>query len=507
MMNRESGSVTHQKIGKRTATGAFVLIASRLSTRAIDLLALVVLGRLLSPADFGLVAIAMSVMMVVEAVMELPVFFALVAFKERERAHYDTAFTLLLIKGILLTLILLVVAWPLSQIYNDHRLIWLVCVLGIAPVSRGLGSPRMIDYSMNFDFRPNFVMEVTGKLVGLALSVTLAWSTKSYWALAAGTIAVPITTSIFSYIYAPYLPTITIKEWRAFSGFLGWTTITQAIAAANWQMDQLILGRFVNRFELGRFAMASNLSLIPWQIFIVQVISPLLVAFSQVREDAGRLKAAYQKSVTTIVTIGLPVMVGMSITAEPIIRLILGDQWLESASMLRWLALAAIPPMFAAPLSPLSITLNRTIIFFWLALIEAIVKLPLTLVVIYFYGIVGVLMLRVALSVVMVTCSMLAARDLIRLSLWEQLVGPWRAVLSVLVMAVTVMPLESLLGKGGNVPQLVLGLIVMVGAGACAYAGSIFVLWRLAGRPQGLEANVLAALGTYSGKILSWSFR
>src|SRR5215510_12100163 len=85
-MNKEPGSGPPEKIGRRTATGAFVLIASRLATRAIDLLALVVLGRLLSPADFGLVAIAMSVMMVVEAVMELPVFFALVAFQERTRA-------------------------------------------------------------------------------------------------------------------------------------------------------------------------------------------------------------------------------------------------------------------------------------------------------------------------------------------------------------------------------------------------------------------------------------
>ena len=501
-VNKEPGSASPEKIGRRTATGAFVLIASRLATRAIDLLALVVLGRLLSPADFGLVAIAMSVMMVVEAVMELPVFFALVAFQERTRAHYDTAFTLLLMKGILLSVILLIVAWPLSQVYNDYRLIWLIYALGFAPLSRGLGSPRMIDYSMNFDFRPNFVMEVTGKLVGFALSVSLAWSTRSYWALAAGTITVPITTSILSYFYAPYLPKITLREWRAFSGFLGWTTITQAITAANWQMDQLLLGKFVNRFELGRFSMASNLASIPWQIFIVQVISPLLVAFSQVREDSARLKAAYQKSVTTIVTVGLPVMVGMSMTAEPVVRLILGDQWLESAWLLRWLALVAIPPMFAAPLSPLSITLNRTIIFFWLAAIEAAVKLPLTLVAIYFYGIVGVLVVRGAVSVIMAICGMWAARGLIQLSVRDQILGPWRAVLSALVMAGVVAPLEFSLDRSANVVQLVLDLAIIVSAGACVYTACIWALWHLAGRPPGLESDLLTAAGSYSRKVI-----
>ncbi|MDU6730364.1 MAG: oligosaccharide flippase family protein, partial [Bradyrhizobium sp.] len=72
-MSSEKTEAVARKIGRQTAGGAVVLVALRLATRSIDLVSLVVLGRLLSPADFGLVAIAMSVMMVFEAVMELPV--------------------------------------------------------------------------------------------------------------------------------------------------------------------------------------------------------------------------------------------------------------------------------------------------------------------------------------------------------------------------------------------------------------------------------------------------
>src|ERR1700682_4292624 len=178
-----------QRIRNRTTVGATFLIASRLATRCIDFAALAVLGRLLSPADFGLVAIAMSVVMIIEAVMELPVGLALVAFPVRTKAHFDTAFTLQLIRGVLLAAILLIAAWPLSQIYNDHRLIGLICALGIAPASRGLSSPRLAEYAMSFDFRPNFVMEVFGKLAATALSVGVAWWTRSYWSLVVGTIA------------------------------------------------------------------------------------------------------------------------------------------------------------------------------------------------------------------------------------------------------------------------------------------------------------------------------
>src|SRR2546430_16460442 len=101
-MKPPSENAPPHRIGSRTTAGASILIVSRLATRCIDLAALFILGRLLSPADFGIVAIAMSVVMIVEAVMELPVGFALVAFPARTKAHYDTAFTLQLAKGILL---------------------------------------------------------------------------------------------------------------------------------------------------------------------------------------------------------------------------------------------------------------------------------------------------------------------------------------------------------------------------------------------------------------------
>src|ERR1700722_18245486 len=285
-----------ENIRGRTAAGATILIASRLITRFIDFGDLVVLARLLSPEDFGLVAIAMSVVMMVEAVMELPLGFALVTLSTRTKLHYDTAFTLQLLRGLFLAALLLISSWPLSQIYNDPRLLPLVCVLSLAPASRGLSSPRMVEFSLNFEFLPNLNMEVVGKLVALALSVASAWLTQSYWSLAIGTIASPVTMLVVSYIYAPFLPAISLKKWRDFAGYVRWTTFGQTIRALLWQMDPLIVGRFVNRFELGGYTMAGNLAALPGQIFVGQLMNPLVVAFSAVREDTLRLAAAFQKS-------------------------------------------------------------------------------------------------------------------------------------------------------------------------------------------------------------------
>jgi PST family polysaccharide transporter len=76
------------------------------------------------------------------------------------------------------------------------------------------------------------------------------------WAIAAGTITLPIAVDVLSYVVAPYGPAFTLREWRDFAGFLGWSTASQAVSVLNWRMDQLILGRLISRQELGRFSVA-----------------------------------------------------------------------------------------------------------------------------------------------------------------------------------------------------------------------------------------------------------
>jgi O-antigen/teichoic acid export membrane protein len=478
------------RLRNRTTTGAITLVTSRLIARGLDLGTLVVLGRLLSPADFGLVAIAMAVVQIVEAIMELPLGLALVALPTRTKLHYDSAFTLQLIRGLALAAILLLLAWPLALIYDDHRLVWLVCALSIAPASRGLLSPRTVEYAMNFNFLPSLTIEVAGKLVALALSVSVAWLTESYWSIAIATIASPVTMLVASYCFAPYLPNISLKEWRAFAKYLRWTTASQAVAALVWQMDQLMLGRFVDRFELGRFSMSANLAALPTQVLVGQTISPLAVAFSSVRDELERLKAAYHKSALSIAAIGLPIMVGISMNAEPIIRLILGPKWVTSASILSWLSLAMIPPLFAGPLIPLATTLNRTSVFLRLNLAELCIKFPLMLVGLSYYGIPGVVAVRLVTALAISGFTMFAVREMIGLRLRDQLLGPWRAAVSVAIMAAATVPLHGRFADAQGVFQLALDLAIVGSIGAAVYVVAMYVLWRAVGCPDGLELHV-----------------
>jgi O-antigen/teichoic acid export membrane protein len=477
------------------------MITVRLLTRCIDLGTLIVLGRLLSPADFGLVAIAMSVLVIIEGASELPLLQALIRLPVLDKEHYDTAFTLSILRGLVLASTLLILAWPMARLYGDPRLVGLLCALWIAPAGRSLGSPIFAEYFRRFEFGPSLAIEVTGKLLAFLTAVGLAWTTRSYWSIAAATIVAPVSMAVLSHIVAPYRPHLSLRVWREFAGFLGWSTAAQIVNAVNSQMDQLTLARFISPVDLGRFSMAANLSNLPTQVIVTQVAAPLMVAFSHIREDTRRLAAAYQSSAATMVAIGVPAMIGLSMIAGPGIRLILGEQWLPAAEILRWLSIAAIPYFFVSALGPLSMALNRTNIFLRLSAIEFCIKAPLILLGAIYYGVSGVVVVRLAVAVVMAGCSMFAVRSLTGSSVTGQILSPWRPVLSGVVMALTIWAFEGWLnGLQGTIP-LALGLAGVVVLAASIYFASLFLFWRVAGSPNGLEEKAFALLSRYLNRI------
>src|SRR3981081_2697320 len=164
----------------------------------------------------------MSVVMVVEAILELPVGQAIVRLSVVTKAHYDTAFPICFLRGAGVALILFALSWPLAQIYGDDRLIGLVCALAISPAARSVLSAGLIERSKNLDFKAFVLCEFAGKCASFVVSVGLAWETGSYWAIAAGTIAFPVGLGIVSYVVAPHRPKFKLQGWEEFAGVSWW---------------------------------------------------------------------------------------------------------------------------------------------------------------------------------------------------------------------------------------------------------------------------------------------
>ncbi|EZP55182.1 Polysaccharide biosynthesis family protein [Sphingomonas sp. RIT328] len=475
----------------RTALASILAVGGRLLSRLIDLVALIVLARLLQPADFGLISIAMSLIFIVEAVMELPVSQVLLVERDITRSMMDTAFTLSVLRGVVLAVLIGAAAWPFAIVYGDMRLLPLILALALAPAFRGINNPRLALYNRDLDFRRTVATELLGKLVSIGVSIGVAVATGSYWALALGTIASPVTASLMSFVLAPYRPTLSLKDWRLFRNFLSWLSGAQLFSAFAWQMDRLVLGRLAPTASVGRFTMADSLASIPGQVLLTPILGPLSAGLVAVRDDPARLRQAYLKTFAAVALLGFPILAGTALLAHPVVSLALGAKWDMVAPILQWLALAGIPGLLWTPLNALALALRRSTLIFNRQLTDFLVKVPLVIAGAWFFLIPGIAAARAAAALVLAGMAVKAARDAIDLPVWAQLKAILRPVIGCLVMGALVYPATQWLPADLAKPWLVAALAGFAALGALGFGMTVLLLWQLAGRPQGGEAMVL----------------
>lgn len=481
-------------LGRSTAFSGILMVIGRLISRFMDLGTLLIFARLLSPADFGLVAIAMTVVLVLESALEMPLSQALVRLPEIKESYYHTAFSLGLLRGVLLCALIFVIAAPFANFYHHPKLIPLIQVLSIAPATRGLLNPRMAAFAKELNFKYEFYLELAGKAVAFFVGATAAIITHSYWAIALCTVSTPVVIAVLSYIFFPYRPKLTLVDWRIFADFLGWVSLSQIVLAINWQSDQLLLGKLMPPSQLGLFSAANNITNIPMAALFSPILRPLLSAFTVVKDDFVRLRSSYQNAASAVVTVGLPLLVGQSLVAGPTVHLLFGDKWVAAIPMVRWLAISLVPLVFGVLVSPLGMALNETKALVWRNLVQMLVKLPIVIAGALLYGFAGVIAARLISETITALYCMAIVRRLIGASIASQFIHCSRSILSVIVMAAVLVACAPYLAMADKpLPQMV-QLVVTATIGAAVYSASLLLLWRLAGMPPGIEAIALRML-------------
>jgi O-antigen/teichoic acid export membrane protein len=451
----------------KTIAGAGWTVSSRLAARLIDFVTVLVLARTLAPADFGLTSLAMTLTIITETILQVPLIQALTRLTSISKAHLDTAFTLGLLRGLLLSFIVLVAAWPFASLYNDSRLIPLVAVLSIGPFARGLYSPAMVEYIRHMNFRQVFVVELLGKLAAFVFAISLVKLGSGYWAIVANSVSAPLATTLISYALAPYRPTLSLAKWSDFSTFLGWFTTSQVTSTISWQFDRILLGYFIQKSDLGQYAMAADLADMPTQSLIGPAMAPIMAAFSRINHDSERLRNAYLKATHVTMLLAAPACLGMSLTSDLIIDVLFGDKWKDAGFYLHWLAISAVLYAFYSPLQSLLFATNRTDVIFRLSVVDVLSRISLMLLGIHFFSISGIIAARGVMSLILFVLVALIARSLVGLDAISQARNLWRIAVASASMMISVYAIRHYLAGTGLAP--ISELIVASSFGATVY--------------------------------------
>jgi PST family polysaccharide transporter len=220
--------------------------------------------------------------------------------------------------------------------------------------------------------------------------------------------------------------------------------------------------------------MASDLSVLPTQSLIGPAMQPVMAAFSRINDDPERLRNAYLKASRFTMMMAVPTCIGMSVTADLIINVLLGAKWKEAAVYLHWLAIATVLSAYYQPLYSLALAINRPSVIFRLTVIEFCSRIVLVSSGLYFYSLMGAVAARGAVSAIMFFAALFTARKLAGIDVAFEVANLWRVAVASALMALLVLLLRHQL-DGTNLNALVeLGFTAAVGG--IVYAGTLFAL-------------------------------
>ena len=458
----------------KTVRGAIFLSLSRLIGRLIDFLTLLVLARLLTPADFGIAALAMTLVATIDMVLEVPVTQALIRLKQIDKSHLDTGFTISILRSCVMTTIILALAWPFATLNGDPHLALVVAIMAVGPAVRGLVSPTMAHFLRDLRYSQTFVIEVAGKVFGLAAAILVVLSGGMYWAIVANYLATSVAAVGISYIVSPYRPAISLSRLSDFSGFVGWLSLSQTVAALNWQGDRFLIGALAGKEWLGRYAIANDLSVLPTQSLIGPAMQPVMAAFSRINAEPERLRLAFLKTLRFTMMISTPACIGIALTADLLIEILLGPNWQEATPLLRLLALSVMPVPYYQCLYSLGLALNRTKAIFRLNLIDLGLKGLLMPAGFALASVQGACVARILVSTGMVFFNAFVVRRLLAIGMWQQLRSLWKIAVAIAAMVVGVGLLRSAL-RPANLPVLA-ELVAVSAAGAALYGATLALL-------------------------------
>ncbi|WP_045835667.1 lipopolysaccharide biosynthesis protein [Hyphomicrobium sp. 99] len=459
-------------LAMKAVKGGGWLVFSRFLGRAIDLLTLLVLARILTPADFGIAAIATSLVAIVDTVLELPVMQLLMRLREVDKSHVDTGFTLSFLRSALIAMLFIVTAHPLSQLYGDPRLAPVLMTMAIGPIAKGLASPNMVAFGRELSFQPIFAGEFVAKLTGAAFAIATVFLGGGYWAIVVNSVAASVAGVIASYVLAPYRPHLSLAKFGDFSGFIGWFSGSQILSAFIWQFDRILLGKFVDKATLGQYTLASDLSNFPAQSLIGPATQPLIVAFAKISLDPERLRIAFLKATRFAMLISAPICMGISQTADLSVALLLGPQWHDAAPLLQILAPTFLAIPYNQTLSAFSLAVNKPVIVFYVNVIDIVARIILIPLGLYLYSVHGVTAARGLIAAIMFVVYLIYSRRVSGISVADQLKNLWKIAVALAAMAATVFIFR------GSVGPLHLNIFVELVStaliGASVYIGVLY---------------------------------
>ena len=474
------------------AKGAAWLVGLRWAMRGLGLLSTIILARLLTPQDYGIANLAIMVLGILDAMSEFRIDFVLIQKSHTDRTLYNTAWTLTVLRGAVMAVLAMIVATPWSQLFDEPALAPIVYVLAFTVLLDGFRNVGTIDFFRDLTLEKEFWLNLLARGGGFLSTVLVAIVLRNYWALIAGYVASKLFFLLLSYVMSSYRPRFSLNGWRSILSFSLWMWVNSPLIFLSMQADNFVLGKIFGAEVLGYYAVARRISDLPGSEFVGPVRNSLFPGLARVKDQPDQLRRSFVGALAMIMFVGVPAAVGIGVTAEPFVRVVLGAAWADAAPLIEILMIGSVFLICGAACHSVFLATGRPDLLTMVVCVRIVALLPLLPAAVSSFGAAGAAWATsIAAAAVLVTELTLALRRL-ELRAVTVLNRSWRTLAAAAVMGGVVLGLRRVWPNGSDAFAGELAACVMVGA--TTYIAIHSALWHVSGRPEGPEQMVLARL-------------
>jgi lipopolysaccharide exporter len=459
------------RIGARALRGAFWAYSSYVGGRLLVLLATAILAHLLDPKDFGLVALALVFMAMLETVKDFGLGQALVAQSQEdvyERA--DTVFVSTVTLGVALSAIVAAISPLAARFFDEPELTRIMPVLGLTFAIRSLGATHSALAQKEMLFRTRTIADLADVVSRGLTGVALALAGAGAWSLVVGYVVGVAFFVAVMWALIPWRPRIRVvrSHLRAMLRFGSAITGVDVLSAVLSNADYLFIGRVLGAASLGIYTLAfrlPELAIINIANVAGDVLFPTFVSV-----DRRSLAHTYLVSLRYTLILCMPLAVGMALLAGPLVQVAFGDAWGGAVEPMQLITIYAFAVTIDITAGTAYKAMGRADILLKLALPRTVLFVAAVAVVVD-QGIVAVAAAHAAVAVLFTVIGLVIASRMMDVSLTQIVRLSVAPAVACLALAAVIVAADGLID-----PALAT-LLVAVPAGAAAY---LAVLWALA---------------------------
>lgn len=413
--------------------------AERSGAQIVTFIVSIILARLLSPKDYGTIALVTVFLAIMQVFVDSGLGSALIQKKNADDLDFSSVFIFNFIVCIILYIFMFFVAPIIAEFYDDKNLVAIIRVISITILISGVKGIQQAYVSRNMLFKKFFFSTIGGTLFSAFLGIFMAYKGFGVWAIVAQQLSNTAIDTLILWITVEWRPKF-IFSWKRLKSLLsfGWKLLISALLDTTYNnLRNLIIGKLYSPADLAFYNQGDKFPKVIVTNINASIDSVLLPTMSREQDNKEKVKSMTRRAIKTSTYLMAPMMMGLAFCSDNIVRLVLTEKWIECVPYLRIFCITYMFwPLHTANLNAIN-ALGRSDWFLRLEIIKKIMGLSVLLLTMWH----GVMVMAYSLLLTSVLSQIINSwpnKKLINYSYIEQLQDILPSILSSVFMGICV---------------------------------------------------------------------